>query len=351
MCIYIYIYTCIYIYINLHIYILIYVYIYICVYIYIYIYIYISAKRDGGVILYINSLFISKLLFMSQPHSLLEYVAVNVFAESPFIVFLVYRPPDTSGQELAPFLDQISCLHAQGKILLMGDLYLPNICWQNAAHTPQNNLHNVFHDFCLFHDLYQFVDVLTRGVNILDLVLCNDICFVTNVSVVMPISTSDHDRVEFSLKIVRPYKLYNTKERNRDFGRADYAQINAELMQINWDNIFGSGIDVNDYWHNFYRVVSSLISKYVPFKCIGRGAKKAYLPRCSRIAINKKRAVWKSARRTGDPNTIKKFKRCSAKVHRMLKAYKLQRGQASLTNVTLKNSLPGCVTAFISTAR
>ena len=296
-----------------------------------------SVKQGGGVILYLNSLFKSKLIFMSQPHGLLEYLAVKVFAESPFIFILVYGPPDTSGQELAPFLDQISCLHVHGKIVLMGDLNLLNICWQNAAHTPQDNLHNMFHDFCLLHHLYQFVDVPTREVNILDLVLCNDICFVANVSVVMPISTSDHNCVEFSLKIVRPYKLYNTKERHHDFARADYAQINAELMQINWDIIFGSGIDVNDYWLNFYCVVSSLISKYVPFKCIGRGAKKAHLPRCIRIAIKKKRAVWKRARRTGDPNTIRKFKRCSVKVHRMLKAYKLQRDQASLTNVTLKN--------------
>ena len=113
-----------------------------------------------------------------------------------------------------------------------------------------------------------------------------------------------------------------------NFARADYARINAELMQINWDIISGSGIDVNDNWLNFYRVVSSLISKYVPFKCIGHGAKKAHLPRCIRIAINKKRAVWKRARRTGDPNKIRKFKRCSAKLHRMLKAYKLHRNQA-----------------------
>ena len=99
-----------------------------------------------------------------------------------------------------PFLDQISCLHAQGKIVLMGDFNLPNICWQNTAHTPQDKLHNIFHDFCLLHDLYQFVDVPTRRVNILDPVLCNDICFITNVSVVMPISTSDHNCVEFSLQ-------------------------------------------------------------------------------------------------------------------------------------------------------
>ena len=210
---------------------------------------------------------------------------------------------------------------------------MPNICWSNAALTHNDSLPNVFHDFCLLHDLYQFVAQPTRGNNILDLVLCNDVSFVSHVNVVEPISTSDHNCIEYTCHVSPPVSpQLSVREQARDFTRADYDDVNARLLRIDWFNVFKSCLNVNDLWRMFCLTVNDVIAECMPLKR-KRRQYICHLPYYIRHAIVKKRLAWRRFKQSGDPASSAKFKHWSSRVRLMIKSHVLERDQAALCNV------------------
>ena len=98
-----------------------------------------AGRRGGGVIILIKSIFRPKLVFVSEPICALEYVIIKIFAASKFIAVLVYRPLDSTSDDLNLFLDIIASQDNKAKTILKGDLNLSNICWPSAALNKLDN--------------------------------------------------------------------------------------------------------------------------------------------------------------------------------------------------------------------
>jgi len=83
-------------------------------------------------------------------------------------------------------------------IILVGDFNLPNINWSDFE-APNDDIHDVFLDFCVQRCLHRMVKECTRDNSCIDLVLVSDVFMVFNMNVQTPFSTSDYCMVDFEL--------------------------------------------------------------------------------------------------------------------------------------------------------
>ena len=68
----------------------------------------------------------------------------------------------------------------------MGDFNLPDLNWKDYSH-PNNEIYNLFTNFINEKGLHQFVESPTRQSNILDLLLSNDACFLSQIKMMPPL--------------------------------------------------------------------------------------------------------------------------------------------------------------------
>jgi len=85
-------------------------------------------------------------------------------------------------------------------MVLLGDLYLPDIDWSTNC-SPQDFKCKSFLDLCCEYGFTQLVLEPTRLNNILDLVLCNDNMLISDIVVDAPFGLSDHNSIKFSAAI------------------------------------------------------------------------------------------------------------------------------------------------------
>ena len=122
-----------------------------------------------------------------------------------------------------------------------------------------------------------------------------------------PISSSDHNVIEFS--IVLPCPLSNVITQNNitgdqpdhttlysyDWNSANFESINAALSEIDWHLIFGFYFDVESIWSKFKATIWPII---VPKTVISYNKKyrPRNYPRAIQILLNRKAAIWRMLR-------------------------------------------------------
>ena len=181
---------------------------------------------------------------------------------------------------LAECLDYL--FNTRDTIVLVGDLNLPNIDWF-SLNSPDDNIHSVFLKLCTQFGLYQFVDSPTRDNHILDLVLSSDHNIMSDLQVINPFSTSDHEMVEFSL-IVAQHEISNAEPRIMyDYDNADFDGI---VQYLSNDCFLSSpnielGESVDQVWDKFSRPITDAIQSFVPKRVVHKRSTKnpRYRPR------------------------------------------------------------------------
>ena len=100
-------------------------------------------------------------------------------------------------------------------------------------------MYNTFLDFISSYGFLQFVNVPTRGDNILDLVLSTSSSFLCDVTTVPPIVASDHCVILLHLNtnscadppVDNCMPFYNWSD-------ANYGALNDYLQSVNWNFVF-----------------------------------------------------------------------------------------------------------------
>ena len=193
-----------------------------------------------------------------------------------------------------------------------GDFNLPSINWANFE-SPNDDIHDVFLDFCVQRGLHQMVKECTRDSSCIDLVLTNDVFTVLNMSVTTPFSTSDHCMVDFELLLDQTgsNEARTVTKCYYDYDNADIQSVvnslwnhpfNSEIWSNNSDINIGFNDSVNDVWFKFLSPIHSAIDEFVPLKTCRRrdiksNASKTY-PRHIRRALSKKHTYWKTYKKT-----------------------------------------------------
>jgi len=148
-------------------------------------------------------------------------------------------------------------------VLVLGDFNYPGIDWISSTTFPSASPGAV--DFlntvenCFFT---QHVLSPTRYNTVLDLVLTRDPDLVSDMKILHPLSTSDHNMLLFTVHI--DYEVSQVKSEFRDYVKGNFDQIRSSLADVDWD-ISMSGT-VNESWQRLRDLLIKLIEKHVPLK-------------------------------------------------------------------------------------
>ena len=113
--------------------------------------------------------------------------------------------------------------------------------------------------------LYQHVTAPTRESNILDLVFSTEYDMIENLEVISPIANSDHNSIEFTLKISSDLKKVSTLKLQYNYFKGNYKDMICDLKSKNWNEEFENKT-VEEKWESLKAHIEKGIKKYVPVK-------------------------------------------------------------------------------------
>jgi len=181
-----------------------------------------NTKAGGGVCVFINRNLSFVQIDLSE-FPLIECICFDLvdILNNHFRMLCFYRAgTGTAVSDLTNMKMIIDCLNkmctADVTSVVLGDLNCPGINWQDHTVTG-DNIQQLFFETTCDLGFSQYVTEATRGLNILDIILCNDPHLVCDVKVGIPFSTSDHCRIDFLLNYYphTPTSSQNTKEDSR----------------------------------------------------------------------------------------------------------------------------------------
>ena len=221
-------------------------------------------RHGGGVLLYINSVFIHSIVYSESSELELVIVSNNLV---PLTLALFYYPPsspycvvDNLLTVLCTYIDP-PCL---ANFILLGDV---NINFFDTTHP-------LFSKLCLVSNSLSLTQVVTIPTHfssncssLIDLVFLSSPSNLISCETVSPLSNSDHLGISFAVSAVKTKS--NPKRSGRKVWRyvfADYDLAHEMLDTIDWSSLFQSS-DVNicwSLWHTkFLQVMEACIPQSV----------------------------------------------------------------------------------------
>ena len=283
-------------------------------------------KTGGGVIAFVNRCVISVGVELAHEFDSIECVCFDILGEPNTRVVTFYRPgkhvegDDLLVKSICKCIEN-NCGNTFSTVIL-ADLNCKLIDWSNMT-VNSAGTESVFINTITDLGLEQFIDVPTRGDNILDVLLCNDYLLIADLKVTEPFSTSDHCCVKFLLNSYESDKansrkadiviastppvdsVYNNNTRESSFNqiafnwhKADWLSLAAYLLEFDWSVCFLRGLTSDEYWNNFYQVVCFAVSCFVSRrKPVNtgknkKGKKKCY-PKSVHRLLSKKAHRWR----------------------------------------------------------
>ena len=129
-----------------------------------------------------------------------------------------YRPPASDTRCLEILQRNLKQQTPQAEIILVGDFNLKDVDWNSRLMLNNSVDYEFFSDILFDNFLTQMVLQLTRGNNILDLVLTNNSDVICDAEVGEPIS--DHNIITFNVN-VHPYHRKSSERKFYDYNKVD----------------------------------------------------------------------------------------------------------------------------------
>jgi len=256
-------------------------------------------SAGGGVCAIVRSGIDFVLVDISPEFNDLELLVFDVLGvHIKYRFVLCYRPPSSGIDDLCLLTKAIDCLCiSDASVILCGDFNLPQINWSSPDTHNFSDLSSSFIDCMQENALVQYVVEATRGNNILDLVFSNDPFLVHDVKVNMPLSTSDHNTVDFKLNFCNTIFLNNNDKVFTDYSAVDWDSFNDYFRNINWSHIYSIDDDGDQRWSAFSNTLNNAILQFAPtsIKHVRKSAVRSY-PHHIRKLISKKAFLWKRAK-------------------------------------------------------
>ena len=231
-----------------------------------------------------------------------EIITCSVFYnDAKLNLSCVYLAPNLEIDAFEQSLNTLArIIQADGTHVVIGDFNLPKIDW-NLMTSSSDSKSTLFLDMCLDNGLTQLVDEPTRLKNVLDLVLTNNEKCISELEVVEPFSTSDHDSVAFVVQM-GPCKtvdrdVTNTNTRYKIWSMAKWDAFESYCQDINWHQLICVCANANELWSCFTAVLTEGIANFVPEKKIrSNNIRKIKHPKPIHRLMNKKKKLWQKAK-------------------------------------------------------
>ncbi|KAF2358518.1 Endonuclease/exonuclease/phosphatase [Trinorchestia longiramus] len=175
------------------------------------------SNRGGGSLIYINKKLQPQIKTkLATEKSEILHINIQPRPGRTNKIVLVYRNPTCTAIEDDEFYDCLdNILGTPHETLIMGDFNLPHIKWTTRQ---SQALSLKLIDLMNTNSLLQYVNELTRGNNILDLVMTTTDLSINGLEVTGKIG--DHQMIDFSLDIQDP----NTKTQHKQYRNLHFRQ-------------------------------------------------------------------------------------------------------------------------------
>ena len=228
-----------------------------------------TPRRGGGVAILLRKNLKFHLVAAPLNYSHIELLCIDIdHYDTPCRIICYYRPPGLSNLDV----EYIDCTvryfqhlcSTDRTVVITGDFNLPDVDW-DYYHGPDNFIYNSVLQFINSYGFTQYVNSGTRGSNVLDLLLADSSCLISNVNILPPIGTSDHSTVLFKMNLsVSTVDSNKEKQVYRHYTRADYDGLNSYLLSVNWNGIFQHCFDIDNCWSAFLHVIDDAVQMFVP---------------------------------------------------------------------------------------
>ena len=230
-------------------------------------------RPGGGVCVYVTNQVSSVVeSSLSDDPNFKESIWCSIFLpnKTKLLLGVIYRPPNCDpamNQNLFQLIRKAAQFNSTFK-LICGDFNFPLIDWSNMHYPPSmDDFIELLHE----NNLTQHIVTPTREEAVLDLVLSSNEELISNVDVLEPLGTSDHNMIwcemEGGLLLISEKNQLSTQV--RDYKRGDWLMFQHQLQLINWDIIFAQN-NLDDIWTTFERVINKAVKVAVPRKTVRR---------------------------------------------------------------------------------
>ena len=223
-------------------------------------------------------------------------------------VAVCYRPPNDDAS-LARLTAAVDGLPGCDKLVLVGDINLPEIQWRavvdsSAIPTLQRRTNRacIFLDDCNLLGLRQWVSQPTRGPNLLDLVFTRGLSCSTVVREGW--LDSDHREVFATIRLPVVKPLLVTRSTVFNYKQADFNGLRAALSLAPWCML--DGLDVNNAVDVFYTILEAAICDHVPRVTLRRSFP-PWFDAASREALKRKETAFRRLRRNPSDEARRDF--------------------------------------------
>jgi hypothetical protein len=156
---------------------------------------------------------------------------------------------------------------------------------------------------------------------VLDLVLTNNICSISNVCIKCSIGKSDHNTVHLLVNIETTRANVNEYVRYYDCKNDDFENLNIYLSHITWDYEFSFVFTIKEYWNIFLKHLTP--ATFVPLitRKVNVCKNRKTYARHSRNMFNRKVLLWKRWRTSSLPQDKLAYKNHVSKCRTALSDY------------------------------
>ncbi|KAG1684579.1 hypothetical protein GQR58_009384 [Nymphon striatum] len=274
----------------------------------------IDNNPGGGVFIAVHNTIIA----IHQPQLDCEAESIWIKIESanqkPLYLASFYRPPGNNVDPLDAIEKSLDTLQSDGsfpRLILTGDLNLPDINWTNATVTgnPQYGtaLNKRFLGIVEDHALSQHVTFPTRQESILDLVITSHPDLVDNITSTEGIS--DHLAITFNLNLAiksnkkKPRMVYRFSKANFDDIKMDAETLSNKFFERNPEIL-----SVENNWQYFKMGLMKILRDRVPCRRLGSWSNTPWMTRDLKKSLKKKKKLYDNYKRSGMESDKTKYR-------------------------------------------
>jgi hypothetical protein len=264
-----------------------------------------NHKKGGGVCIYVSNELLSdnEVIPIVTNTPGIESLFLQVHNQSwNFILGCVYRPPSSNINDDCTLLDVLGELTTRhDKVFVFGDFNMPDISWsRNSGHcrSPSSQL---MVDFLTNNHMRQLITQPTRfranqQPSVLDLILTTEDSSLTNVQYLDPVGKSDHVSLKVDLQI-----CFVPAQRTITFKKivTNYEKVYIRLEKINWPTTLCDA-NVENNWSTLKNLLLNTVNECSSVIKVKRSSSKPWINAKILKMVKRKRALWKTFKRTGE---------------------------------------------------
>ena len=285
-----------------------------------------SSSRGGGVLIASRCNLRCSAVFLTDNSTDLEYAAIEVNTNNCgkvlFAVF--YRPPSVPASWIHSFTTLLNnCRY--DRVVLLGDFNLPSISWIEGSGFCDSSDSTLF-TFCQTladKNLFQLVNLPTRGDNCLDLLFTSIVEGVANVCITdcegVAVS-SDHKALTFDLHFISR-SVNNNTQPSFNLNKADFEGLRSSLSEHPLESVLSpDSNDIEGSWSRWKKSFLSRIEAFIPRRKPRKFVTPPWVDGEVLHAIRKKNTVRKKAIQRDSSLLWDKFRRLRQEVKYLVRA-------------------------------